>query len=93
MKFARPFQRWDMVEVVWNDASALTDGWAKDVERDEPALALSVGFLIRETKEHIVIAQDVDGEGHHNGRSQIPKGMVKKLKVLRKKDRDANPAA
>lgn len=89
MRFRRPVQLFPMVEVVWNDASALTDGWTKDIEKDEPALALSVGFLIRETKEHIVIAQDVDAEGHHNGRSQIPKGMVKSLKVLRKRDKDA----
>lgn len=72
--------------MVWNDASALTDGWADEIEKDEPQLALSVGFLIRDTKEHIVIAQDIDEHGHHNGRSQIPRGMVKRIKVLRKKD-------
>jgi hypothetical protein len=33
---------------------------------------------------------DIDDQGHHNGRSQIPRGMVKKIKVLRKKDADAN---
>ena len=83
----RPFQHYDMVEVVWNDASELTSGWADEiVEKDEPALALSVGFLVRETKEHIVIAQDTDEAGHHNGRSQIPRGMVKKIRVLKKKD-------
>jgi hypothetical protein len=87
MKVKRPFQKYPMVEVTWNDASELTSGWSQEIEeKDEPALALSVGFLIRETKEHIVIAQDIDAEGHHNGRSQIPRGMVKNLKVLRKKD-------
>lgn len=83
----RPTQIFDMVEVVWNDAAALTDGWTAEIEKDEPQLALSVGFLIRDTKEHIIIAQDLDAAGHHNGRSQIPKGMVKSMKVLRKKDR------
>jgi hypothetical protein len=82
----RPFQGYDLVEVIWNDASELTSGWTDEIEKDEPALALSVGFLVRETKEHIIIAQDIDEQGHHNGRSQIPRGMVKKLKVLRKKD-------
>lgn len=87
MKLVRPKQHYDMVEVTWNDASELTSGWSNEiVEKDEPALALSVGFLVRETKEHIVIAQDTDAEGHHNGRSQIPRGMVKKIKILRKKD-------
>jgi hypothetical protein len=83
----RPFQGFDMVEVIWNDASELTSGWTDEIEKDEPALALSVGFLVRETKEHIIIAQDIDQQGHHNGRSQIPRGMVKSLKVLRKKDK------
>ena len=84
----RPFQHYPLVEVVWNDASELTSGWSQEIEeKDEPALALSVGFLIRETKEHIVIAQDTDPNGHHNGRSQIPRGMVKKMKVLRKQDK------
>ena len=86
VKTKRPFQHYDLVEVIWNDASDLTSGWKKEIDEDEPALALSVGFLIRETKEHIVIALDTDEEGHHNGRSQIPQGMVKKIKVLRKKD-------
>ena len=92
MKIKRPHQRYDMVEVIWNDASELTSGWTDEIEKDEPALALSVGFLVRETKDHIVIAQDTDAQGHHNGRSQIPRGMVLRLKVLRKKD-DADPEA
>ena len=86
MKVKRPFQRWPMVEVTWNDAAELTSGWSDELEKDVPQLALSVGFLIHESKEHIVIAQDIDEHGHHNGRSQIPRGMVKQLKVLRKAD-------
>jgi hypothetical protein len=82
----RPFQHYPLVEVIWNDASELTSGWTDEIEKDEPQLALSVGFLVRETKEHIIIAQDTDEHGHHNGRSQIPRGMVKKIKVLRKAD-------
>ena len=90
MKVKRPSQHYDLVEVIWNDASDLTSGWVKEIDEDEPALALSVGFLVRETAEHIVIALDTDGEGNHNGRSQIPRGMVKKLRVLRKKDNATN---
>jgi hypothetical protein len=83
----RPSQAYDLVEVIWDDASELTAGWADELEKTEPALALSVGFLIKSTKEHIVIAMDIDDNGHHNGRSQIPAGMVKKIKVLRKADK------
>lgn len=88
MRVKRPRQGYNLVEVIWNDASALEHGWSQEVGEDEPKLALSVGFLIRETDEHIVIAQDTDSEGNHNGRSQIPRGMVKNIKILRPKDKD-----
>ena len=82
----RPHQHFDLVEVWWNDATELESGWADKVEKPEPALALSAGFLIYQDKDHLIIALDTDENGHHNGRSQIPRGMVKKLRVLRKKD-------
>ena len=92
MKVKRPRQHYDLVEVTWDDASGIRHGWSGKAETLEPYIALSVGFLIAETPEHIRIAQDTDGEGSHNGRSQIPRGMVKKLRVIRKKD-NADPAA
>lgn len=82
----RPHQKYDLVEVIWEDASDAAPGWTKEVEDDEPALALSVGFLVKKTKERIYLAQDLDHEGHHNGRGKIPSGMVRNIKVLRKKD-------
>ena len=62
-------------------------GWADSVEPPEMALALSVGFLVYQDKDHVVLALDTDGQGHHNGRAQIPTGMVKKIKILRKADK------
>ncbi len=82
----RPYQNYDLVEVIWDDAAGLKDGWTSKHEKLEPYIALSVGFLIRDTGEHIIIAQDTDSEGSHNGRTQIPRGMVKRIKVLRKAD-------
>jgi hypothetical protein len=90
LKTKRPFQHYDLVEVVWDDAAGLKHGWTAKHEKVEPYIALSVGFLIVETEGHIIIAQDTDGEGSHNGRTQIPRGMVKKLKILRKKDQEPN---
>jgi hypothetical protein len=75
-----------LVEVVWEDAAGLKHGWTAKHEKVEPYIALSVGFLIVDTDTQIVIAQDTDGEGSHNGRTQIPRGMVRRMKVLRKKD-------
>ena len=82
----RPYQHFDLVEVLWDDASGIRHGWAAKSEKVEAYVAMSVGWLINETTDHIIIAQDTDAEGSHNGRSQIPRGMVKKIKVLKKKD-------
>lgn len=84
VKPKRPKQHYDMVEVWWDDASGFRHGWVAKVEALEPQMVISVGFLISETPEHIMIASDTDGEGNHNGRTQIPRGMVKFLKVMRK---------
>ena len=85
----RPKQHFDLVEVIWDDASGIRHGWSAKSESVEPYLALSVGFLVTDKPEHIVICQDTDSEGSSNGRSQIPRGMVKRIKVLRKKDADS----
>lgn len=65
----RPKQTFDLVEVWWDDASEMEHGWADEVKKPEPQLALSAGFLILKNKDHIVIALDTDGQGMHNGRS------------------------
>lgn len=89
----RPQQHFDLVEVLWDDASGIRHGWAAKSEKVEAYVAMSVGWLIKETPDHIIIAQDTDDEGSHNGRSQIPRGMVKKIRVLKKKATDAKPRA
>jgi len=84
LKITRPKQVYPLIECIWDDAAGLKHGWTAKEEKIEPYIVLSVGFLIRETEDHILIAQDVDGEGGHNGRSQIPRGMLKHMRVLRK---------
>jgi len=81
----RPEQHYPMVEVVWDDAAGLRHGWLYKSDPVVPQLALSVGFLIKDSDDHIIIATDTDGDGSHNGRTQIPRGMIKTMKVLRKK--------
>ena len=85
-KLRRPEQHYDMVEVVWDDAAGFRDGWKDKTDPIEPQLALSVGFLIVDAPDHIILASDTDERGAHNGRTQIPRGMVKRIKILRKKD-------
>lgn len=75
---------YDLILVLWDDASGLNPGWTSKDEEIKMQLAMSCGFLIKENDEHIIIAQDIDDEGSHNGRTQIPKGMVKEIKILKK---------
>ena len=75
--------RYPIVEIVWDDAAGHDDMWLDKVVT-KPELIISVGFLLLKSKDYIVIAQDLDEDGKHNGRSQIPRGMVRKIKVLRK---------
>jgi hypothetical protein len=86
-KLKRPEQHYDMVEVIWDDAAGFRDGWKDKADPIEPQLALSVGFLVVDDPEHIILASDTDERGAHNGRTQIPRGMVKRIKMLRKRDK------
>lgn len=85
MKLKRPTQRFDMVEVIWDDAAAQENGWT-DTVTAVPQLVISVGFLVLCNRSYVVIAQDTDEDGGHNGRTQIPTKMVKSMKVLKKKN-------
>lgn len=91
VKLKRPSQLYDLFEVWWNDAAGLRHGWMDRTEKPVAQMVISVGFLIIEDPEHIIIAQDTDNEGGHNGRTQIPRGMVKRMKLLRKKDVPKQP--
>jgi len=98
MKLKRPAQKYPLVEVLWDDATHLELGWktAEEFKAEalHPEIVMSVGFLIAETPDHVVIAMDVDKEGQHNQRGQIPRSMVKRMRVLRRVDKEpAKPEA
>lgn len=76
---------YDLVEVLWEDAAALPHGWNDKPPKVEPHMALSVGYLIINNKEAVVLAMDSDFHGQHCSLGQIPKGMVRKITVLRRK--------
>lgn len=81
-----PPLQFDLVEVIWEDAAAHKPEWTTEVSVCN-SLVRSAGYLIYCKRDCVVIAQDLDSEGEHNGRTQIPRGMVKSMKVLRRKDR------
>lgn len=72
--------KYPLIEVIWDDAST-DNGWDAVPETLSPELVTTVGFLVRETDAHLLIANSYD-PNHTNGRIQIPKGMVISRKVL-----------
>jgi len=85
--------KFDLVEVTWDDASSLEHGWVDpNDEKPQPQLVKTVGFLVNESEHYLVIASTTDGNWV-NGRFQIPKGMVRSCKPLRRKRKATGLAA
>jgi len=82
-----------MVLIIWDDASGFRHGWMDKVDEPRPQLVMSVGFLIKDTPDYIIYASDTDTDGAHNGRTQIPRGMVKKIQILRHPTKKEQPLA
>ena len=83
--------KFDLVEVTWDDASSLEHGWVDPAdEKLQPQLVKTVGFLVSESDQYLVIASTTDGTWV-NGRFQIPRGMVKSVKPLRRKRKTRSP--
>lgn len=74
-----------LVLVHWLDTCA-AHGWEdrEDRLRDyAPSANVSVGFLIRDTKEHITLAGDISGTGQVGCTTCIPRAVVTKIEHLR----------
>ena len=81
---SKPIQhfRYPLVVVEWDDAET-SGGWEEPPADLGEAIAITVGFLIRETTKHLLIASSYDSTNTHtNGRIQIPVGMIKTKVVL-----------
>jgi len=77
--------KYPLVLLHWDDAAS-DHGWkdASEVEvKNEQAI--TVGFVIKETDDHILIAATIDADGNTNDRSQIPKKMIVKRVALKYK--------
>ena len=76
--------------IEWDDAMA-DASWEILREEDiKDSKCYTLGFLVGETKKHIVIASTYDEESEHtNARLQIPKGMItKQIKIELPEDID-----
>lgn len=73
--------KYPLVEILWDDAE-VTNHWEDNSETVvNEVLCTTVGFLVKETDTHLVIASTY-AEDLTNARIQIPKGMVKTRKAL-----------
>lgn len=72
--------KYPLIEVIWDDAST-DNGWEPVPEELKAELVTTVGFLVRETDKHLLIANSYD-PNHTNGRIQIPVGMIVSRKVI-----------
>jgi hypothetical protein len=85
-----------IVLVEWSDAYGHGGGW-RPVDDCEPTdlICVTVGFLVKKTKSHVVIAENLykkqKGINDHflqmcSEVITIPRGMVKKITILRNQE-------
>jgi hypothetical protein len=77
-----------IVEVEWFDAqsgfsSPLT---LEELEREPPLHSFSVGYLLKEDKEKVILGFMMFGnEGMFKHWQLIPRGMIKRIKIIQQK--------
>ncbi len=72
-----------LVEITWVDAGT-GHGWEQAEELEATAFeVVTVGFLVRESKDALVIASTVCPEKTCNSRITVPTGMVRTRRVLK----------
>ena len=77
MKVVYPY-----VEVIWQDA-ATDQGWKDQSDIDEdPELAMTRGWVVRENEVFVWIAATVDEQGTHTQRIKVPVAMIKSRKEI-----------
>lgn len=89
MKAVKPKKR-KLLEVIWEDHTASNGGWTMPDNPSimDPYLVRSVGWVVKETKDRIVLANMIeiderDPETERFGQYQvILKGTVKKRRVI-----------
>ena len=74
-----------IVEVTWFDAQSSLDSFTiEELDTLEPLHTLSAGYLLLEKKSHIILGFMDFADGLIKHHQCIPRGMIKKIKVIRK---------
>ncbi len=75
-----------IVEVEWFDAQSSTECFTIEEIKEnlKPLHSLSCGYLLHEEKDYIVLGFMNFGNGLIKHHQCIPRGMIKKIKTIRK---------
>ena len=77
---------YDKVVVEWLDAYEMESGWQtiEEAKKIKPPQVFSMGYVLKETKEFIILCADIGREGDSDcGRvTVIPKSWIKKVDLL-----------
>lgn len=76
-----------LIQITWHDSQDHSDKWVDQLDAeafgDVDCVIVSIGFLVRETKNYWTIAGDWDASDTDYGRvTKIAKGMVEKVEYL-----------
>lgn len=76
-----------IVEVKWFDAQSTTDQMSiKEIEEFKPVKSHSIGYLIEDNKEYIVLGFTDFGEEDLKHIQVIPRGMIEEINIIRKEE-------
>ena len=75
-------QKYNLYRIDWTDAHS-NGGWTlpKDVDI-KPVKVHSVGWLIKDTKDYFVLAQNMSSSGNSADRIHIPKKWIHKKRKI-----------
>ncbi len=77
----------NLILIEWEDSSMAPQGWQFEKDCDfKLSICTSVGFVIEESKEKIILAPHVFFEGENRqmaGYAVIPKTAIRKRKALK----------
>lgn len=75
--------RHDVVLVIWDDAAQLNLGWMEEVDIEvRQMLVCTLGYLVKKTRQHILVASTVGEHAHCHAQFQIPRKMIQDIKVI-----------
>ena len=81
-KSRKPKFRYPLVWILWDDAS-VDNSWGDPETLEIDATPnVTVGFLVKETDNHVVVVSTYSHEDWVNARVQIPKGMITARGIL-----------